>query len=451
MNLPKYQTGFTVVIFLIGVLSASAALIGGSFYLKANYPSLVSKLSSSSSLHNMTAKPQAQVTQPKTDPTPTPQLLPRGLDPKFVLAQNIFSFKIFQEILKTDSSRNIFISPTGISLALSIVYQGALDQTKDTMAKTLEIHEMSKDDLNTNNQDLLNILQTTDPKVEISVANSIFGKSGLKFNQEFINTNQQYYQAKFDTLDFSAPNAAAVINTWVKNNTKNKITQIVTSPLPKNTVMYLLDAVYFKGAWSKEFDKNLTNDRDFILANKSKKKYPMMEQKGNFKYLENDEFQAISLPYGQESRFGMYLFLPKKDLKQLTSTMNAQNWSKWMEEFAETEGTIILPKLKVEYEKELKGPLGNLGMGVAFSDKANFENLAPKTYLSAVKHKTYLEVDEQGTEASAVTSAEMKTTSVKAEDKTFYMKVDKPFFFAIRDNRLETILFMGIIQDPKSN
>ncbi|KKR80263.1 MAG: Proteinase inhibitor I4 serpin [Candidatus Daviesbacteria bacterium GW2011_GWA1_41_61] len=443
MDLPKYQTGFALILFIVGLFITSASIVGGAFYLKANHPSLVNKLSSIPKHKPITPKSQPGVTQIKKDPTPP--LLPPGLDQKFVSAQNNFSFKLFQELVKVDSLKNIFISPSGISLALSMVYQGALDQTKDALTQTLNIQDIFKEDLNKNNQDLLNILKSTDPKVEISVANSIWGKKDIKFNQDFIDTNQKYYQAQVKNLDFTQPNAAATINNWVKENTKNKIAQIVSSPFPKNTVLYLINAVYFKGIWTKEFDKKLTKDQDFTAANKLKKQHPMMEQKGTFKYLENDDFQAIDLPYGQEGRFSMYLFLPKYGLKQFTATLSAQSWNGWMEEFRETEGTIILPKFKMEYEKELKNPLINLGMGIAFGAKANFDNLAKDIYLSTVKQKTYIEVSEEGINASGVSS--MQTPDKAA--KPFSIQINKPFFFAVRDNRLETILFMGIINDPK--
>lgn len=435
------------------MIVTSAGIIGGSFYIKQNRPDLMKQISTmipgqKSLITSPLKKPSIHPTS-QIQPTPTPQLFPLGLDQEYVLTANAFSFKIFNELLKSDQSKNIFISPSNIFSAISIIYQGALDPTKDSLEQTLEINEITKDNLNKNNQDFLNIVKSTDPRVEISVTNSIWGKKDVEFNQEFLATNQKYYQAKISTLDFTNPNAAATVNNWVKENTKGKITQIVNSPLPKNAVIYLINTVYFKGAWTKEFDSKLTKNQDFTLANKSKKKTPMMEQKGNFKYLENDLFQAVDLPYGKDGRFSMYVLLPKKDLKQVTSTMSAQSWSEWMDGFYEREGVIILPKFKVEYDKELKNSLTSLGMSSAFGKNANFDNIAKDLFISSVKHKAYIDVSEEGTETAGVTSVEAGITSTVPQD-SFSMKVDKPFFFAIRDNRLETILFMGIINDPKT-
>ncbi len=213
-------------------------------------------------------------------------------------------------------------------------------------------------------------------------------------------------------------------------------------------MMYLINAVYFKGDWTREFDKNLTEDKDFTVGDDSSKKHPLMRQKDDMPYLENDDFQSVSLSYGENERLGMYVFLPK-NLNNFVQSLDVNSWNEWMDQYKETKGTILLPRFKVEYEKGLVPALNQLGMGIAFSNFADFTGIDDNLAISEVKHKTYVDVNEEGTEAAAVTSVEMmRTTAELPAEETFYMEVNRPFFFAIRDNQTQAILFMGTIQNP---
>jgi serpin B len=219
------------------------------------------------------------------------------------------------------------------------------------------------------------------------------------------------------------------------------------------TMMFLINAIYFKGIWTYQFDENQTRDDLFTLPDGSKKPCKMMNQEGKFRYFENDNFQAIDLPYG-DGDFRMAIFLPReeKDIASLIAEFNQENWGRWMNSFYEQEVTLELPKFTLEYEIELNSALKALGMEVAFSPSgADFtkmykeEEVLENLYISKVKHKTFVEVNEEGTEAAAVTSVEMTVTSIPLK---ILMRIDRTFIFAIRESRSETILFIGKIVEP---
>ncbi len=215
--------------------------------------------------------------------------------------------------------------------------------------------------------------------------------------------------------------------------------------------MFLINAIYFKGEWSDPFDPDMTGNRDFNLPDGSVKEIAVMIKNDDFRYLETDDFQAVSLPYGKNERVSMYVFLPASDssLEQLYGEMNLLNWKRWIASFGSMEGEVGLPRFKFEYETSLKDALAALGMGVAFDESAadfsKMHPVPPNLFISEVKHKTFIEVNEEGTEAAAVTSVEVGMTAMP---ETFSMIVDRPFFFAIADDMTGTILFMGSVTNP---
>ena len=390
-------------------------------------------------------------------PTPTLHIEPSVIyNPplELSLAHNEFGFDIFHKLINTkDDTQNIFISPSSIALALSMVYNGADNKTKDAMTQTLHFSKMDLEKINTSGSELIKHLTSLNPDIEVSIANSIWMREEITFNPQFLETNKKYYEAQVQAIDFSSPNAANIINSWVSTNTRSKIPSIVSSPIDKDVVMYLINAIYFKGIWTYEFDTKLTKEKSFTLPDLTKINHPSMTQeRKDYFYLENDDFQGIYLPYGKEKNIGMYVLLPKDNISQLENKLSLDNWNNWVNNFKEKEGTLILPKFKIEYDKELKDTLSSLGMGVAFSDNADFSKMRSENdiKISKVKHKTYINLDEKGTEATAVTSVEMVfTTSLPNEKDTFYMEVNKPFFFAITDRESKEILFMGVVNNPQ--
>src|SRR5699024_6269181 len=238
---------------------------------------------------------------------------------------------------------------------------------------------------------------------------------------------------------------------WVKNATNNKIEQIADKPLNPDLISILTNAIYFKGSWTYPFDQKQTKDGTFHLSEKSKKDVSFMKLTEDLEYLNDKEFQAVSLPYGEEE-MSMKVFLPKKNssLKEFEEMLSSKNWKVWNSEFQTKKGTIILPKFQIDYETSLNKTLQQLGMESAFNKDANFSRMIQgndPVWIGQVKQKTYIDVNEEGTEASAATSTEMETTSAPV-NKPFQMKVNRPFFIAITDDETGAILFIGSIYQP---
>lgn len=380
------------------------------------------------------------------------QLQIPAVDAKIMTAHTKFGFKLFSEILKQNSSkdnRNVFISPISVAIALAMTYNGASGETQQAMAQTLELEGINLQEINSANATLIEALQNPDEKVQLTIANSLWARQDVLLKPDFLQRNQNFYKANVTNLDFSVPNAANVINDWVQQNTRGKVDRIIDNISP-DEVLFLINAVYFKGKWTTEFDAKQTSDYPFYLATGGQKQHPMMSQSGKYRYYENKEFQAASLPYGSDGRLSLYVFLPRQDssLAEFSQNLNAESWEKWMTQFRNRQGSIRLPRFKIEDDITLNDTLKALGMGVAFGEEADFSGISDNLTLSEVKHKTFVEVNEEGTEAAAVTSVGVTLVSAPVE-QPFEMIVDRPFFCAIRDNQTGAVLFMGSIVEPE--
>lgn len=363
------------------------------------------------------------------------------------------AFKLLNQVTKEDAGKNVFLSPASLEMALAMTMNGAGGETLAAMANAIELAGLSGDEVNAANKTMADWLGQLDPKVTLETANSLWARKGVQFNPAFLVKNKESYGARVEALDFNSPSSAKTINAWVSDKTKGKISEIVTPPIDPQTILFLLNAIYFKGQWTRQFDKSKTRESDFTTASGGTKKVPMMSQSGKFKYMENDRFQAIFLPYGSE-KTGMYLFLPGPavGLPGFIQGMTPESWTQWMSRFSESEGDISMPRFKLEYEKALKDTLTAMGMGVAFTDQADFSNMLvagspDKPFIQQVKQKTYADVNEEGTEAAAVTSVQVGVTSMPAGNR-FSMVVDRPFFFAITDDTGKVILFEGALGNP---
>ncbi|MBW4650596.1 MAG: serpin family protein [Kastovskya adunca ATA6-11-RM4] len=399
-------------------------------------------------LHALNLMPDPQTPEEAYSTVQQPDTV---VESQLVEANTKFGFNLFSEVLKEDAGKNVFISPTSVAIALAMTYNGAAGETQQAMAEALEMQGMSVESLNQANQVLKASLQNADPDVQLAIANSLWANQGVSFKPEFIRRNQQFYQAKLTELDFGMPGAADIINDWVKENTRNKIESIVDELTPDH-VLFLINAIYFKGNWTDEFDKSRTTEQPFYLADGSQKQHPLMSQTGKYKYYENEAFQAVSLPYGEE-RLSLYVFLPRENsnLETFTQQLNAEQWEQWMLQFRNRPGSIGLPRFKFEYDITLNDALKALGMEAAFeAGRADFSQMIDTPVnIDEVKHKTFVEVNEEGTEAAAVTSVAVVRTSAQIPEAPFEMIVNRPFFCAIRDNQTGAVLFMGSIVEPK--
>ncbi|GAB4315321.1 MAG: serpin family protein [Candidatus Zixiibacteriota bacterium] len=381
-----------------------------------------------------------------------------SLDGDLVEANTRFAMRLFREVATPNPSENVFISPPSVAVALAMTYNGADGETREAMARALNVEHFDLGELNSSYSDLLALLKNPDSAVELSIANSLWARQGLPFRKDFLERNRESYSAKIEELNFGSADAAPTINGWVKDQTRGKISKIVNDPIDTDMIMFLLNAIYFKGTWTREFADSLTTERTFTRGDGSRIQHPLMNTTDTLPYFDGGTFESVSIPYGSE-RVSMYVFLPNRDsdLPSLLAQLNAQNWDQWIHSYRRIEGNLALPKFKMEYEVRLKDALTALGMGVAFSEQeADFSRMIPVTpsqnvYISEVKHKTFVEVNEQGTEAAAVTSVGMATTSFDPDPpQRFDMIVDRPFLFAIRDNRTGIVLFMGVIVDPSA-
>ncbi|HEY9861337.1 MAG TPA: serpin family protein [Candidatus Obscuribacterales bacterium] len=374
------------------------------------------------------------------------------LNSKLVTANTRFGLKLFAQALKADAGKNVFISPSSVAIALAMTYNGAKGDTQQAMAKALELQGLSLADVNQSNAALIAGLQKADPAVEVAIANSLWTRRGTGFQREFLQRNQQFYKAQITEIDFTQPQAVSQINRWVKEKTRGKINQIVDRVQP-NLALLLLNAVYFKGKWSQAFDAKATVARPFTLANGTRKQHPMMIQTGKYDYYETDKFQAVSLPYG-EGRFSLYLFVPKSqsNLSSFYRDLTAANWDQWMNEFQNRPGSIQVPKFKLEYDLNLNNALKALGMGIAFDGgRADFSGMSQGDLaIDQVRHKTFVEVNEVGTEAAAATSVSIVVTSTQVPQPPFKLVADRPFFYAIRDNETGSLVFMGSMMNPQT-
>lgn len=388
-------------------------------------------------------------------PQPDPEVL-EAFDVEMAGASQSFGFQLFQQLVKEDE--NIFISPTSVYTALSMTYNGAREETSEAMAKVLGVEGVELERFNQNNLARLYKLQEADPEVVLNIANSLWLREGKEFDPDFLERNQEYYQAWGGELDFESQEAVDTINGWVKDRTEGLIDKIVEYPINPQTVMFLINAVYFQGDWSLPFDPDNTYKDVFHGPEGAIEEVPFMHQSDDFAYLEKEgEFQAVRLPYGEEERLAMYVFLPDEEqsLHNWINNLSGEKWEQWHQQFRTMEGELHLPRFTMEYEQTLNEALEAMGMEVAFDpQQADFFDMVPRDdgfriFISEVKHKSFIEVDEEGTEAAAVTSVEMEATSAPPMER-FEMKVNRPFFFLIHDRETGEMLFKGAVVDPLS-
>ncbi len=368
-----------------------------------------------------------------------------------VAANNEFGFDLFNQLRSQDKDKNLFFSPLSIATALAMTYNGAAGETSRAMARTLKYGEMTQADLNQSSTALLAKLKSVDPNIQLLIANSLWARQDMQFNPAFLDRNRQFFGAEIAALDFGNPQSVNTINGWVSQNTKGKIPKILEQ-IGGDQVMFLINAVYFKGQWQKKFDATRTQPMPFHLAGGGTKQTPMMSQSGSYQYLGGDNFQAVSLPYGQGGA-SLYLFLPDEasSLNSFLSGLNFQKWQQWMTSFRNTPGDVKLPRFKMDYARDLNNPLSALGMAVAFDrGKADFSGMRAQKdlFISQVKHKAVIEVNEEGTEASAATSVGISVTSMRPVQQRFNFVADRPFLLAIRDQQTGAILFLGAVFEP---
>jgi serine protease inhibitor len=377
--------------------------------------------------------------------------LPRGLTPaelRIVDGANAFAFELLgvaTRALRPDS--NAFLSPLSASMALGMALNGATGETSKGMQSALQLTGLSEPDFNQGYRGLISLLQGLDSSTEMRIANSMWARQGLAMKQAFIDAGRTNFDAEVRSLDFSSPEAAKAINLWVSGKTNKRIPKLLDQ-IGGDQVLFLINAIYFKGKWREPFDPKATHDGPFRGADGRNRTAPLMRQEQTLRYDETADYQAVDLLYGNGA-FAMTVLLPKPKQTpgELLARLNPAAWKALTERFHGAEVNLTLPRFRLEYTRRLNQDLKALGMEVAFDPgRADFSRIADagpeRLYLSRVDQKTFVEVNEEGTEAAAATGVGVSVTSVR---QVFEMKVDRPFAFAIRERLSGTIVFLGVM------
>jgi serpin B len=370
---------------------------------------------------------------------------------KLASANTAFAFDLLKQITREQPGTNVFISPFSVSSVLQMVGNGAAGGTKTEMQRVLKTAGLPAETLNAAVKDLNQSLNSQ-TNVILNLANAIWYKEEFHLKPAFVSDNENFFSAKLAGVDFGKPESAQTINDWADTSTHGKIKQVVRWPFDPSTRLILANAIYFKGRWDRPFDKQSTKDHSFnVLPGGTPKQVPTMWQHGHFNYQQGDGFQAVRLPYAG-GHLQMYLFLPdiNSSPAKLLADWNADTWrDKILPKFQDKAGTLAFPRFKLDYDVVLNDPLKALGMRQAFDNGADFSAMADEPlFVSEVKQKSFVEVNEEGTEAAAVTTVTMRATAVFRPEKPFEMIVDRPFLFVIGDDSTKSVLFMGVVHDP---
>ncbi len=389
----------------------------------------------------------------------TPKLieLPRDLaetEQGVIRASNRFAFDLLREAHAREQDQpNVVLSPFSASMALGMTMNGAAGATYDQMHAMLDFADLAPEEVNASYRSLVDMLLELDPQVELTIANSVWARQGMPFLQSFYDVVAQYFDAEARTLDFDAPDAPDVINAWVADNTGDRIQSIVESIRPTD-VMFLINAVYFKGDWREQFERSSTRPGEFRRDDGSTVQVPMMNASDMPVRLGHGDGVAIGeLPYGGDA-FTMVIVVPTADtpVSEVVASLDAETWNHWMQSLGDLRGApVSMPRYEVEWMGVLNETLKALGMQDAFTGSADFSRMAEQPFaddlfVDDVVQKTWLRVDEEGTEAAAATSVGIGVVSMPAG-----LRVDRSFLMAIRERHSGTILFLGVIDDPSDD
>jgi serpin B len=385
-------------------------------------------------------------------PSETKQVNLTEKQKQVISGSNAFGFDFFKKVNELSGGDvNLMVSPLSVSMALGMTRNGAAGTTLEAMTSTLGFSGLTDTEINESYKYILETFTALDPKVKLQIANSIWYRNTFSVEQPFVLANQQYFDASVTALDFASPTAVDIMNAWVNEKTNALIPKIIEE-IPADAVMYLINAIYFKGQWKYRFEKDKTQPKPFYISPALAIDAPAMIQHDTFSYYRGTGFEAIELPYNQ-GNYTMAVLLPDQDksVNDIISLLSQNNWTTWSRQFAEKDIQLQLPKFKYEYEeKNMKPVLSALGMTVAFDpDNADFTRINSNggLYISDVKHKTFIETNEEGSEAAAVTSVEVANTSI-GTDQPYFFTVNRPFVYFIQEKSTGTILFIGTVMNP---
>jgi serine protease inhibitor len=357
---------------------------------------------------------------------------------------NEFSFALFQQLAKREAGKNVFVSPLSASMSLGMAMNGAAGPTFDAMRTALRLGTGDMGQIDAGYRRLVDLLRGLDPTTTFQIANSIWYRNSVSFRQSFLDTTKKYFDAQVQGLNFAdATGSLATINAWVSANTGGKIPKILDEITP-DEVMFLINAIYFKGTWQMKFDPALTSPDRFVAADGTIQTVPFMNRREHLKPMflfgaTQQQVSIVELPYGNGD-FAMDIILPPPNasVDSTAAALTSSAWGALIASLREVDYALAMPKFTLSYERTLTDDLSALGMGVAFTDQANFSGMsAVGLKLEFVKQKTFVDVNEAGTEAGASTVTGVVPTSLTE------VRVNRPFIFVIRERQTGTIVFMG--------
>lgn len=369
---------------------------------------------------------------------------------------NNLGLKTLKQIQQTEGKeKNLFISAFSLHEALTMAYSGSEAGTRKELAQLLGL------DARVSNEDVADIwkslreeLVNADPKVRFDIANSMWGNSDQKvrFVKDFVRLNKVAHDAEIRDMDFQADSFLPAINGWVSEKTQGKIPQILSGPIPEDQLFYLVNAIYFKGAWKVEFDKKLTRDGEFTNRENKKSPVKMMRKFASFPYYADRQLEAVRIPFGKESRYVMGIYLPRENTAQdFLGNLRDTDLARVNAGFRTKEGTVQIPRFKIEYGNEkVVDVLKAMGVHRTFTDDAELPNIAEgeAAKINTIIHKAVIEVNEEGAEAAAATVVGgVRATSVSV-DLPFQFEANRPFYFEISDTTTGTTVFSGVLNNP---
>lgn len=367
-----------------------------------------------------------------------------------ISSDNSFALDLFREVYQSEENDNYMISPLSVAIALGMTYNGADGETKTAFEETLRLTGLDRHEINRIHGELIRHLMKVDPKVTMEIANSIWVNHFYTLLEAFADTTIYYYDAELSSLDFADPGSVDVINNWVSDKTHDKIKEVLDQ-IPGGTVMYLINALYFYGTWKYEFDEKDNLPLNFRFEDGGERQVQAMQMEADLEYYVDEKFRMAELPYGND-KYSMMIMVPNEGngTADIKNEMSFENWMSWMQNLHSTTMKIQLPKFNFEYKTLLNQVLSDMGLGVAFRSGAEFPLLVEESqdlHISRVIHKTFVDVNEKGTEAAAVTVVEIRESS--AIDTPMLFSVDKPFLFVIREKTSKAIVFMGKVGNPE--
>lgn len=367
-----------------------------------------------------------------------------------ISTNNDFGLELFGEVIANEEKANVMISPASVSLAMGMAYNGAETTTMEAFDSVFNYEGLTRAEVNEITRDLINTLITDSRNNLLDIANSVWVHSGFPVYESYLEMNRTYFNAEVSERDLQDPETIDIINDWVADKTHDKITEIITELSPAAR-MVLINALYFNCMWQTEFDPDETAEEPFYNEDGTEfGQVEMMTTEATFNVASPEGLQAVELPYKDE-KFSMHLFLPApgSTVDELIGDLNGETWDEWMSAYTETdEVQVTMPKFKFEYDRSLVDDLKEMGLGVAFTDMADFSGISEIPLLiSEVIHKTYIDVNEEGTEAAAVTAVVFDLTSV-GPSGPLVLRFDRPFLFAITENSSNSIVFIGKVSEP---